>query len=241
MRDPKKLLIGMAIGNGTTRWETAMSLIALCNAQYPGWEIELYPGGGCDVCHARNLMFHYWRTRSTASLFGFIDSDVEFLFEQVGRVIQWFEKYPQIQYLGGLYPLKDLSKRWSYGGWSRVSELDAGLWEVFELCTGFTFLRYGLLERLIAAHPESAYEIEDMAFRGEQGYEICAMGAVTAEWVPGRVYSRRVPEDFYLSLRARALGVPIYVDPKIQLGHVGTINFKSLFVPGVRETADPHL
>ncbi len=240
-RDPKKVLIGMAIGNGTTRWETSYALLSMLFAGVPGYEFEIIPGGGCDVAHARNLMFHHWRTKSEAGKMIFIDSDVKFTFGHIGRLLLWMEKYPVIEYLAGLYPLKGLDPRWSYGGWSRESVLDPLLWEVFEVCTGFTMFTWSLHEKMLAAYgEETSYTIEDQAYRGETGYELFAMGPVTREWVEGGRYTRRVPEDFYFSMRARDLGVPIYVDPKIQLGHVGTVDFLDLQKKGEKQPAMGH-
>ena len=244
-RNPKKVLIGMAIGRGDTRWETSVSLLSLMLARMPGWEFEILPGGGCDVCHARNLMFHEWRVKSTAGLLLFIDADMKFGPDQIWQIVSWFEKYPKVNYCGGLYPLKGKQLRWSYGGWSKESDVP-GLWSVFELCTGFTAMRYPLLERLIEAHPDTAYTIMDTAYRGEMGYELCAMGPVTRDWptmapdVAAGRYSRRMPEDFYLSMRIRELGEKIYVDPRIQLGHVGTFDFLDLHKPGTKELAQGH-
>ena len=240
-RDPKKVFIGMAIGTGNTRWETSMSLLSLLASRMPDYEFTIYPGGGCDVCHARNLMFHYWRTRTECGLCLFIDSDVKFEPHHVVKLVQQFLDNPDILMCGGLYPLKGTELRWSYGGWSVVSEKHPGLWEVFELCGGFTGLRYELLEELIAAHPDMAYRIEDYAFRGETGYEICAMGPVTREWeIAGDPYSRRVSEDFYLSMRVRDLGHPIYVDHTIQLGHIGNINLLDLHRDKIHVVAQGH-
>lgn len=245
-RNPQKVLIGMATGSGTTRWETTMSIFSCLLGDLPDWRFEIIPGGGCDVCHARNLMFHYWRTRSTAGILLFIDADEKFGPAQVGELLGWFLKYPNVNYCGGLYPLKGSSLIWSYGGWAQLSPVP-GLWEVFELCTGFTAMRYPLLERLIEAHPDTAYTIHDRAFRGETGYELCAMGPVTRNWpqmapdLPAGSYSRRLPEDFYLSMRIRELGEPVFVDPRIQLGHVGTFDFLDLHKPGTKELAQGHV
>lgn len=238
-RDPKKILIATMLKTGDTRWETSMSLIRLIFSRLDGWEFEIIPGGGCDVAHARNLCMHYWRSRSTASILVFIDSDVIFSEKHVERLLSWFVN-PGLDYIGGLYPLKGMALSWSYGGWSKVS-LFKGLWEVYELCTGFTALSWRFMEQLIRSYPETSYEIEDNEYRGETGYEICAMGPMTRQWADGRTYSRRVSEDFCLSLRARELGVPIFVDPTIQLGHVGAFDFMNLHPKGSKETTQGHL
>ncbi len=240
-RDPKKVLIGMAIGNGTTRWETSFALLSMLFAGIPGYEFEIIPGGGCDVAHARNLMWHHWRTRSNAGLLIFIDSDVKFGVQHINRLLMQIEKHPQIEYLAGLYPLKGLGLCWSYGGWSRESTLDPQLWEVFEVCTGFTMFRWSLNEKMLARYSEETeFQLEDQAYKGETGYELFHMGVLEGEWTPGNRYRRRVPEDFYFSYRARAIGVPIYVDPRVQLGHIGPFDFLDLHPKGETQLAQGH-
>lgn len=209
-RDPKHVLIAFAINGreaGVLRYETFFSLLKLVSG-ITGYTFEIIPGGGCDVCHARNLMLHHWRTRTPAGRLVWIDADVVFRPEHLAQLLSW-----DVPYICGLYPLKDSFLRWSYNGWSRWSDKVKGLWEVQECCTGFTSMRADLHEELIAAHPETAYDIEDPQYRDEEGHELCAMGVI------GR---RRTPEDFYLCHRIRALGHEIYADPTIQLDHVGS-------------------
>lgn len=209
-RDPTTVLVVFAINGkeaGAMRYETAFSLLKLA-AKNVGYTFETLPSGGCDVCHARNLSLHYWRTRSRAGRLVWIDADVVFEPEHLSQLLAW-----DLPYVCGLYPLKDSWMRWSYNGWSRWSEKYPKLWEVEECCTGFTSMRGDLLESLIEAYPETAYVIEDPEFRGEEGHELCAMGVVNR---------RRMPEDFYLCRRIRALGHEIYADPAIQLDHVGS-------------------
>ena len=65
-RDPKKVLIAIALNGkeaGMLRFETAFSFIKLA-CKDTGYEFEVIPMGGCDVCHARNLSMHHWRTRT---------------------------------------------------------------------------------------------------------------------------------------------------------------------------------
>lgn len=209
-RDPKHVLIAIALNGkeaGVLRYETAFSLIKLA-AQETGYVFEVIPIGGCDVCHARNLSLHYWRTRTRAGRLIWIDADVVFEAAHLMQLLQW-----NLPYICGLYPLKDSHMRWSYNGWSRVSKKYPKLWEVLECCTGFTSITAQMHEDLIAAHPETAYDIEDHEYRGEEGHELCAMGVIKR---------RRTPEDFYLCHRIRALGHEIYADPTIQLDHVGS-------------------
>jgi len=211
-RDPKKVFIGVCLRSGDVRWETFMSLFQEALTALPGYSFVIKPGGGCDVAHARNLLLHDWRTRTDCGRLVWIDSDVVWG-DQLKRLLAW-----DVPYVGGLYPLKGVQCRWSWNGWAKPSAQTPGLWSVEELCTGFTSMRYDLLEELIRAYGgHTKYAIEDNAYRGEQGFELCSMG-------PMRGTDRRLPEDFMLTRRIRALGYEANVDPTILVGHVGSVD-----------------
>lgn len=218
----------MAIGGGqqgNTRWETSMSIIRLLCSGIQDYQFYICPGGGCDIAHARNLMLHEFRTRTDCGIFMQIDSDVVFQAEHVLRLLKRLDDVP---ICSGLYPLKGPKPRESFGLWSKPAE--RGLWEVGELCTGFLAVRHEVIEDLIARHPETAYEIDEVRFRGETGHELFAMGPIEArDWRgDGKPYRRRMSEDFMFSMRARDAGYFLTVDPEIRLGHVGTIDFRDL-------------
>lgn len=240
-RDARKVFIGMAVGSGqegVTRWETSMSIVRLLCSGIQDYEFYLCPGGGCDVAHARNLMLHECLTRTNCGLVVNIDSDVDFTYQQLLRLLKWFEQ-PDIMLCAGLYPLKGEALRWSFGLWSKESTRYKGLWEVGEVCTGFLAYRPELADEMIKAYPDTEYRIDDHRFRGETGHELFAMGPIAArDWEKtGKPYRRRMSEDFMFSMRAADLGHAIYVDPQIQLGHVGSFNFLKLHKKGATEVA----
>lgn len=216
-----------------------MALIRIALAKIADYRFELIPGGGCDIAHARNLMTHYARTRTDAGKILFLDADMKAGPEHVERLVRHMDD-GKVRYIAGLYPLKGMELRWSYGGFSKLSEKRPGLWEVFEVATGFTCIDLTMIDEMIANHPEWAYIAEDFAYKGETAHEVFAMGPVTREWAPGVTYSRRMPEDFMFSLRAREHGETIYVDPKIQLGHIGTMDMLDLHKPGSTEITHGH-
>jgi hypothetical protein len=218
-RDPKHVLIGMAVGNGTTRWETSMSLIRLCTESNPlGLKFSVVPGGGCDVAHARNLLLHYCLTKTDAGRLVFIDSDVVFTPRDVFRLCAWLEAGVGI--ISGIYPRKSLELGWSLSGGAQTSEVFPELWESPDLCTGFLGLDVRtVLQPMIEQYPETAYEIEDRVYRGETAHELFAMGVVNR---------RRLSEDYYFCHRAKAMGYKLFIDSTIQLGHVGTVDFLDL-------------
>ncbi len=240
-RDPKSTVIGVGIKNGDTRWETSMSLIRVALSKIEDYHFELVPGGGCDIAHARNGMLHYARTRTNAQRILFIDADEVFGAEHVHRLVKWMIEDREIRYCAGLYPLKGMELRWSYGGWSCESVRKPGLWEVFEVATGFTAIDLDLVDEMIAKNPEWAYEYEDFEYKGETGHEVFVLGQIVEDqWVPGRRYRRRMPEDFMFSYRARQHGETVYVDPKIQLGHMGMMDMLKLHKPGSKEVTQGH-
>jgi hypothetical protein len=209
-RDPKRIFIGLCLRTGDTRWETSQALSKLIVSAPQGYSLVITSGGGCDVAHARNLLLHEWRTRTDCGRLVFIDSDVVPTPEDFWTLIGW-----DVPYVGGLYPLKGFDCRWSWNGWARRSEKMPGLWSVEELCTGFVAMRFDLLTALVAAYSHLSYTIEDKAFRGEQGLELCQMG-------PSQ--GRRLSEDFCLSQRIRAVGAEVNVDPKLLVGHIGSVD-----------------
>lgn len=217
-----------------------MSLIRVALAKIEDYHFELIPGGGCDIAHARNLMLHYARTRTNAKRIVYIDADEVFGPPHVEQLVRRMVEDPEVRYLAGLYPLKGMELRWSYGGWSKLSA-KTGLWEVFEVATGFTGIDLDLVDEMLAANPEWAYEIEDYEYKGETGHEVFVLGQIVEdEWVPDRRYRRRMPEDFMFSYRARQHGETVYVDPTIQLGHIGTMDMLKLHKPGTKEVTQGH-
>lgn len=217
-RNPRHVLLAMPLrDDGNVRWQTYTSIALI--PSYPelkGWTIEVVPFGGGDVAHARNMAFHYWRTRATsAGRLVFADSDTIWGGAQLGRLLEH-----DIPFVCGAYPLKGTYLRWSYNGWQKESAKCPGLWEVQETCGGFLAMQWEVMEKLVEAHQDEAFEMEEPEYRGETSYELCKMGVVAR---------RRVSEDFYLSQRVRALGYEVNLDPKIQVGHVAGVDLLRMF------------
>lgn len=204
-RDPRKILLAVPIKDNM-RWQTLWTLTQIPILQ--GYEITMIPFGGCDICHARNLAFHYWRTRSDAARLLFLDTDLTL----DPALLEGLLGY-DVPVIAGLYPLSDTYLRWSYQGWRRPDPVHNGLWTVQEVCTGLLCLRFDVLEKLI--REEDRFQIEDAEYRGEIGYEVTKMCVV--DW-------RRYPEDFYLSKIMREAGYAIRVNPMVRAGHVKTVD-----------------
>lgn len=215
-RDPKHVFIGLPLSDGKTRWETSMSLLRLTTMKSPaGHLFSLFPGGGCDVAHGRNLLLHQCINHTDAGKMVFIDSDIEFTPRDLFRLCSWLDMGLGI--VCGIYPRKSLTLSWSINGGAKASSVFPELWESPELCTGFLGLDIEqVMLPMIAEHPETEYVIEDAQYRGEIGHEIFAMGVVNR---------RRLSEDYYFSKRATDMGYKLFVDPTIQLGHIGDVDY----------------
>jgi len=216
-RDPKHVLIGLPLRNGDTRFETTLSLLRLCTEKNPlGISISIYPYGGGDVAHARNMILHYAMTKTDAGKLVFIDSDIVFTSRDFLRLCAWLLTGCGI--VCGLYPRKRLLElSWSINLGSKPSDLFPELHETPEVCGGFLGIDLvTVAQPLLDAHPETEYVIEDSAAYGEIGHELFAMGVVNR---------RRLTEDYFFSQRATALGYRLFVDPTIQLGHVGDADY----------------
>lgn len=191
-----------------------MSLISLIASRI-NREFLLFPGGGCDIAHARNLLVHecLYHSGKECGRMVMIDSDIQFTAAHVEKLLSY-----DVPYIGGIYPRKNTKELiWSVNG--KVTKREDGLWSVDELCTGFVSIDTRFLRRMIRSYPEIAYEIEDHQYRGETGHELFAMGVVER---------RRLSEDYYFSRRCREMGEVILADPMIQLGHVGTVDYLRL-------------
>ena len=219
-RDPKHVLIGMPLRNGDTRFETSLSLLRLCTEKNTlGVSVSIYPYGGGDVAHARNLILHYALTKTDAGKLVFIDSDVIFTPRDFLRLCAWLLTGCGI--VCGLYPRKRAHElSWSINLGSTPSAIFSELHETPEVCGGFLGVDLVTVgQPMLDAHPETQYVIEDSAAYGETGHELFAMGVVNR---------RRITEDYYFSQRATALGYKLFVDPTIQLGHVGAVDYLDL-------------
>jgi len=144
-RDPKHVMIAVAT-KGEIRWEASSALLQLVTQPSPdGHSFSIVPGGGCDVCHARNLLLHHFVHKTDAGRILFLDSDVVPTADDVLRLLAHDRPF-----IAGRYPLKGYKLRWSY---NRPTEHESGLLNCFEVCTGFYLAHIGTPEVVMAVLP----------------------------------------------------------------------------------------
>jgi hypothetical protein len=195
-----------------------------------GFGIELNMlGRDSLITRSRNTLVSQF-LRTSATHFMFIDADLAFEPELVHRMLVFGEDV-----VGGMYPVKAL--RWDHP--ARISDREAPqtatLQYVGQFCegdelerrgpfatgvycaTGFMMMKRRVVERLVEAHPETAY-VSDHVYGANKAdtpfYALfeCMIDPVTKEYLS---------EDFGFCRRWRALGGKIWLDVEGALVHTG--------------------
>lgn len=143
-----------------------------------------------------------------------IDSDIAFRAEDAVRLIM-----TQSQCVGADYRLKDDSGRMASGRECRAPVM-AHLQATERMGTGFLCLGRPLLERMIAAHPETAYiPGPEAPHAGETTYSLFDNERVDGHWLA---------EDVVFFRRLHAAGGVALIDTSIKVGHIGTHVYEDL-------------
>ncbi len=233
-RDPKLVMIGMpAIGNGV--WDLCRTIVSLeLQENNRGIRFIFYRCSDQGLGKARNILAYIARC-SGASRLILLDRDLTPSAAAFFRLASHTEPL-----VGALYPIRDTPLRW-VGEFMPATAEDQqrtdGLWPMWHLGTGALSISLDVIDKLIAAHPESAFEFEDPQPGGQIPYgavmhDLFPMGPVTDSWCgpsgQPRKFSRYVTEDYYFCYNWRKLGGKLWVDSQCQIGHLGTIDFLEL-------------
>jgi hypothetical protein len=191
-------------------------------------------GADSLITRARNTLLSRFIADSNASHFMFIDADIGFDPALVHRMLTFDEDI-----VAGIYPLKTL--RWDAPPRIRDREAaeTATLQYVGKLCededlerrgsfatgrycgTGFMLMKRRAIERLIEAHPESAYEAAHVYAPTASRLPSYALFECMIDPVT-RTY---LSEDFAFCQRWRDLGGKIWLDVEGSLTHTGPHHF----------------
>jgi hypothetical protein len=168
----------------------------------------------------------------------FIDSDIDFIPEDLLDLIYFALKGDDMQIVTASYPLK--KHNWESMFWAiKNSKIDspeqmihysgdfvATFWfdeskeidiyepqEIFEAGTGFMAIRKEVFEKIKSNNPQGNYV--DL---GQKRYDFFKVGV-------DPISERYLSEDFYFCKLARESGIKTWILPWIRLGHVGTSSF----------------
>lgn len=190
------------------------------------------------ISRARNTLVGRFLAEPRATHLFFIDSDIGFTPEQVTRLLRAGKDI-----VAGIYPLK--TERWDAAARARLEAGEgvetAGLLYVGEPCegparreedgfvtadyagTGFMLIQRHVIERMIAAYPETRYRhafiLSNLA--GETGYNHALFDTMIDPDTEAYL-----SEDYTFCRRWRLLGGTIWLDLRSSLTHVGAHDFR---------------
>ncbi|MCE1236205.1 MAG: hypothetical protein LWW93_07580 [Hyphomicrobiales bacterium] len=187
------------------------------------------------VTRSRNTLVAHFLRESAASHMMFVDADIGFRPEQVKRMLDFDEDV-----VAGMYPLKAL--RWEqpatlrhpedprtsllhyvgqFAQGDRLATRDGFVTAVY--CgTGFMLMKRTVLERMVAAYPETAYRRDHV--HAADGSTVGDAHALF-ECVIDRDTGEYLSEDFGFCRRWLAIDGTIWLDTLGSLSHTGPIDF----------------
>jgi hypothetical protein len=233
------VLVATPCYGGLVTQAYTQSMIALMRfAAGDGFDVSLSMLG-CDslITRSRNTLVGCFLEKPEATHLMFIDADISFPPEQVGRMLRF-----GVDVVGGMYPLKAL--HWDQAALVRAAGrqepiASAPLMYVGQLCEGeelacrdgfatgvyagcgFLMIRRAAIERLIAAYPETAYR-QWLAYPPRPDAPVqhalfeCMIDAESGTYLS---------EDFAFCRRWRAIGGQIWLDTESRLTHTGSYDF----------------
>jgi hypothetical protein len=200
------------------------------------------------ITRSRNTLVSHFLNMSAATHLLFVDADICFEPEQVSGMLRFGEEF-----VAGIYPLKVID--WSDPAVKRAATARepftaAPLLYVGTPCTGnqrerkgrfataiycgggFMLLKRSVIERMIAAYPETRYKSAHAYSNAktDQNYALfdCMIDKETGVYVS---------EDFAFCQRWRDIGGKIWLDTEGKLIHTGAYNFcgdpKARYAPEV--------
>lgn len=206
---PRHVVIATPAYSGTIHLGTMRSVVADMTALMRRGDVVtvLDECDNTDISDARATMVMQFLEGSGDDLV-FVDNDVSW---EAGALLRLLD-HP-VDLVAGiyrrriepvLYPVRWLHER---------AELHAenGLLEVAGVPGGFTRCTRSMLERMIVAYQDLLYERRDRAI----------IGLFDAY----RIGPRKLSEDFSFCQRWRDIGGKVWVDPEMNMGHVGLANF----------------
>lgn len=217
----RKLFVALPAYDFKVSLKLAISLARLAQlAPQHGVSVQIGSICGCSVVsRARNLLVKDFLDSECTDLL-FIDSDINFLADDVFRLLAWASDtkkgvvagVPRIRDSRAVY-IMDLD----YDENNQLTMNGMGLVRAQRVATAFMLVRREVFEVLNAAHPEWTY------FDSRSNRTLSAIFdfKVTPEGYMG--------EDFLFCDRVREHGFEVWVDPTIKLGHMGVQEYQGDF------------
>lgn len=217
----RSLMIGIPAYDSKIDINSALNLLQVAGmAGQHGITMQVAHISGCSILpKARNTLIARFM-KSDCTDFLFLDTDVTFEPEYIFRLMGIATTKDIV---GGVYPKKnketELAVDLLYSTTaSPIIDPEYGIYEVQHLPTGFMLIRRHVIQKMMDAYPELMYA---------EPHEQLVCYALFDFQLRNQSY---YGEDYIFCQRARALGIQIFVDPLLKLGHKMTIEPKREFV-----------
>lgn len=185
-----------------------------------GIEIQIGSICGCSVVsRARNLLAKDLLESKCTDLI-FIDSDINFMPEDIFRLLAWTTD-PKKGIVAGVPRTRSTDKVYitdlEYDDNQELTMNGMGLVRATRVATAFMMVRRDVFEKMTQAHPEWTYYDK----KTDRMIPCLFDFMLTDEGYMG--------EDFLFCDRARDLGFEVWIDPTISLGHMGVQEYEGNF------------
>jgi hypothetical protein len=222
----RKVMIGLPSYDYKVSSKLAISLASFCvQATKHGVDIQVCNISGCSVVsRVRNLIVKDFLASDCTDLM-FIDSDINFNYEDIFRLMAW-NTSPKMGIVGGVPVAR---KKGSVYISTLEQDADGGIYmnayglvKAKRIATAFMLIRRDVIETLRDNHPEWQYHDD----RVENGHsdKICYSFFDFKSTPEGYV-----GEDYTFCDRATEHGYEVWIDPTIKLGHMGITEFEGSF------------
>lgn len=217
----RSLMIGIPAYDSKIDINSALNLLQVAGrAGQHGITMQVAHISGCSILpKARNTLIARFM-ESDCTDFLFLDTDVTFEPDYIFRLMGIATTKDIV---GGVYPKKnketELAVDLLYSTTaSPIIDSEYGIYEVQHLPTGFMLIRRHVIQKMMDAYPELIY--------AEPHEQLVCYALFDFELRNQSYYG----EDYIFCQRARALGLQIFVDPLLKLGHKMMIEPKREFV-----------
>lgn len=205
------------------------------------------------ISRARNQLVAKFMANKVFTHILFIDVDLAFNYEDIIKML-WHDK----DIITGAYPIKDINwdKVTSYvnqgvpsSDLSKKStrfvvnlvqdatnkvKIENGALAIHDAGTGFMMIKREVFERLFAEYPELKYNDDTGGLHGdERNYSY----ALFNSYVDHEDHSRFLSEDYGFGRYWQKIGGEVWVDPSVELMHLGRFEYRGNLLEWLAENA----
>ena len=234
----RHLVLGLPAYDGTFPDElmsAVIETISLCRRHGVNVTVASRCGSAL-IDKTRDEIVHAFLHTTDGTDLLFIDSDVVWHPDDVLRLLAWGTTR---DFVCGPYCVKQDDPAFYYdllpSPEGKIIQDPDGLIELKSAPGGFNLISRHALETMVAEHPELQY----VAHRGEfKGKTVSALSMMYLRENDDGTRSR-IGEDIAFSNRYRATGMRMWLDPTIELGHIGKKIYRASYTDWVLSRQQP--